>query len=93
MNSYILYEPNNALHAFTAAPMLQFQIFDPRGKIVQNIKFLSVNQNNDLISKLNPTRQQESRGMLDFENRAPDIKLLKIYTNRDNRTYFKKYDF
>ena len=84
MNSYFLYKPNNALRASTAILDLQFHIFDPRGKIVQNIKFLSVSQNNDLISKSNPTNQHESRGMLGFQNRASDSKLLKFYVNRDN---------
>ena len=62
MNSYLLYEPNSALRAFTITPELSFLIFDPRGKIVQNIKFSSVGQNSDLISKLDPTHQHESRG-------------------------------
>ena len=48
----------------TVALELQFHIFDPRGKIVQNVKFLSVNQTCGLISKLNPTHQHESKDML-----------------------------
>ena len=62
-------------------------------KIVQNIKFSSVNQNSDLNSKLNSTRQHESKGVLDFQNRAPGIKLLKFHTNQDNRVYLEKRDF
>ena len=31
--------------------------------------------------------------MLNFQTRAPDIKLLKFYTNQDNNAYFEKYDF
>ena len=31
--------------------------------------------------------------MLSLENRALDIKLSKIHTNRDNRAYFEKEDF
>ena len=38
---------------------------------------------------LSITRQHKSRGMLDFQNRALDIKLLKFYTNRDNQAYLK----
>ena len=32
--SYLLFEPNNALRAFTTDPELQFQISIPKGKIV-----------------------------------------------------------
>ena len=28
--------------------------------------------------------------MLSFQNRVPDIKLLKFYVNRDNEAYLKK---
>ena len=41
MNSYILYEPNSVFYAFIATPELKFQISDPRGKIIQNIKFFA----------------------------------------------------
>ena len=51
--------------------------------------FLPVSQNNDLISNLGPTHQHESRSMLGFQNRAMDIKLLKIHTSRDNRAYLE----
>ena len=93
MNSYLLYRPNRALYAFTAALALQLHISDPRGKIVQNIKFLPIDQNSDLILKLNTARQHESRGMLGFQNNARDPKLLKFHANRDNRAYLKKHDF
>ena len=63
------------------------------GKIVQNVKFSSVGQKSDLSSWLNPIYQHESKGMLDFRNRATDIKLLKIHANRDSKTYFEIYDF
>ena len=63
------------------------------GKIVQNVKFLSVSQNSNLISKLDYTCQHESKFMLSFQNRAPDNKLLKFYTNQDNRAYLEKHDF
>ena len=76
--SYLLYEPNYALHVFTVAPEFQFHISYPRGKIVQNVKFLSVNQNSDLSSKLNVTRQHDSRSMLSFQNRAPKYKVIEI---------------
>ena len=93
MNSYFLYVPNTALRAFTTALELQFHIFDYGGKIVQNVKFSPVSQNSDLISLLNPTCQHESNGILSFQNRAPDNKLLKFHVNRDNQAYFKKYNF
>ena len=48
MSSYLLYEPNYALHVFTAISELQFHISDPRGKIVQNFNFLLLSQNSVL---------------------------------------------
>ena len=77
------------LHAFTASE-LQFQTFDPRAKIVQNIKFSLVGQNNDLSLKLNPNNQHESIVMLNFQNRAQDLKILKFYANRNNSAYPEK---
>ena len=41
--------------------------------------FLPISQNNDLSSNLNSNRQNEAKGMLGFENRASDIKLLKFH--------------
>ena len=79
MSSHLLYEPNHALCAFTATLELQFHISDSRDKIVQNVKILHVRQNSDLNLKLNPTRQHESRGILSFQNRTPNIKLLKFH--------------
>ena len=93
MSSYLLYEPNNALRAFSAAPELQSHIFNPRGKIAQIVNFLSVSQNSDLSLKLNLTRQHKSRGMLGFQNRVLDIKILKFDTNRDNSAYLEKCNF
>ena len=55
--------------------------------------FLLVSQNNDLRSKLNPTRQHEFRGIVSFQNRALDIKLLKFHINQENNTYLEKHDF
>ena len=55
--------------------------------------FLPINQNSDSTLKLNPTRQHESMGMLGFQNRAPDTKLLKFHINQDNRAYLEKHDF
>ena len=78
MNSYLLYKPNGTLRAFTTASELQLQTSDPRDKIIQNVKILPINQNNDLSSQLNHTRQHKSKGMLSFQNKALDIKLLKI---------------
>ena len=71
----------------------QFHISDLRGKIIQNVKFSPIIQNSDSSSKLNPTSQHEPRGMLDFQNRAMDIKLLKFHANQENYTYLEKYDF
>ena len=65
-------------------PELQLHISDPKGKIVQNIKKKLVNQNNDLIPKLDSTHQHESKGMLSLQNKAPDIKILKFHVNRNN---------
>ena len=66
---------------------------DALDKIIQNINFSPVSQNSDLSSKLNPTRQHELKSMLNFQNKAPDIKILKIHINRDNIAYLKKLDF
>ena len=90
MNSYLLYKPNSFIRAFTVTPELQFQIFDPRDKIVQNVKFSSVNRNSDSTLQLNPTRLHKSRGMLGFQNIALDIKLFKFHVNWDNRGYVEK---
>ena len=48
--------------------------------------------NSALISNLNFTRQHESKGMLDLQNRAPYVK-LQFYVNRDNDVYLEKWDF
>ena len=93
MSFYLLYEPNHAFHAFTTTPELQYQISDPKGKIIRNVNFFSVCQNSDLSLKLNPTRQQQSRGMLNFKNRASVIKILKFYINRDNNACLEKHNF
>ena len=71
-----LIEPNHALHGFTAAPKLQFHISDPRSKIVQNVNFSPVSQNSNSSLKLNSTHYHEFRGMLGFQNRVMNIKLL-----------------
>ena len=52
-----------------------------------------VSQNSDLISKLDPTHQHESRDMLDFQNKALYSKLLKFHANQNNQTNLKKHDF
>ena len=80
-SSYLLYEPNHALRALKAASMPYFHIFDPKGKMVQNIIFFLVNQNSISSLKLNLTHQHESRDMLSFQNKVPDIKILKFQAN------------
>ena len=42
-----------------------------------------MSQTSDLVSKLNSTRQHESKGVLGFQNKALDTKLLKLHANRD----------
>ena len=91
--SCLLHKPNYALHAFAITSELQFYIFDPKGKIVQNVNFLHVSQNSDLSLKLNPNHQHESRGILGFQNKAPDIKILKFHANQDNSVYLEECDF
>ena len=93
MSSCLLYEPNHPIRAFIATPELQFQNSNPRGKIMQNINFLPISQNRDLILKLDLIRKHESRDMLDFQNRVSDVNILKFHTSRDNNTYLKKRDF
>ena len=61
LSSYLLYESNHALRVFTIAPKLQFKILNPRPKIIRNVNFSPVGQNNNLSLKLNSTRQQESK--------------------------------
>ena len=91
--SYLFYEPNNALRAFTTALEFQFKNFNHRGKMVQNVNFSSVSQNCYLSLKFNPTHQYESRCMLGFQNKALDVKILKFHTNHDNNIYLEKCDF
>ena len=50
-------------------------------------------KSNDLISKLDSTRQHESKSMLGFQNRALDTKLWKFHTNLKEKAYLKKCDF
>ena len=49
--------------------------------MVKNINFSSVHHNRDLSLKLNPNRQHESRGILIFQNRVLDIKILNFHAN------------
>ena len=91
MSFYLLCKPNHALCALTTAPELQIQNFNPRSKMVQNVNFLFISQNNDL--NLKSTRQHVSRGILGFQNRASNIEILKFHINRDNSDYLKKCDF
>ena len=93
MSSYLLYEPNYAIRAFTTAFELRFHIFDPKGRIVQNDNFLFISQNNDLSLKLNLTRENVFKCILDFQNRTPDVKILKFHQTWDNNTYLEKCDF
>ena len=57
----------HALCASTTAPELKFQNSNPRGKMVQNVNFSPVAQNNDLSLKFNSIRQHKSKGMLGFK--------------------------
>ena len=66
MSSYLYPELNDVFHALTTIPKLQIVNPNPRGKIIQNVKFLSVSQNNDLSLKLDSTCQNKSKGMLVF---------------------------
>ena len=61
--------------------------------MVQNVKFLPVDKNSDLSLNLNSTCHHEYRVLLDFQNRAPDVKKLKFYANWDNSTYLKNAIF
>ena len=63
------------------------------GKIVQNVNFSPVSKICDLNSKLNHTRQNESRCIFGFQNKAHGIKLLKFHRNRDNNANLEKRDF
>ena len=63
------------------------------GKIIQNVKFSYVRQTSDLILKLDSICQHESRGMLGFQNRAPNTKLLNFHANQEEIAYLGKYDF
>ena len=67
MSSYLLHESNNALCALTVAPELRIIIFNPRGKIIQNVKFSLVSQNSGLSSKLDSNHQNESGEYLIFK--------------------------
>ena len=80
MSSYLLYDLNLALRAFTAASELQFNISDPNGKIVQNVNFSPISQNNNLILKLNPTHQHVSKSMINFKNRSSYYDVTQIDT-------------
>ena len=93
LSFYFLYEPNRTLRVSTTTPELKCQNSNPRGKMVQKVNFSPVGQNNNLSLNLNPTCQQESRGMFGFQNRAPDVKILKFHVDQDNSAYFEKCDF
>ena len=62
-------------------------------KLSKMSNFFSVNQKSDPTLKLNPTHQHESKDMLGFQNRSPDIKLLLFHIKRDNSVYLEKHDF
>ena len=55
--------------------------------------FLSVSQKSNSSLKLNITHQHESNGMFSFQNRVPDIKILKFHRNQDNSVYLDKSNF
>ena len=46
-----------------------------------------------LLGILSWAYKHESSGMLGFQNRAPDTKLMKIHTSRDAWAYLEKCDF
>ena len=62
-------------------------------KMVQNVNFLSINQNSNLSLKLNPLYQHKFMCMPGFQNRASATKILKFHTNRDNSAYLGKCNF
>ena len=92
MSSYLLYKLNHALCVFATALDLQLHISD-WGQNHLKCQFSSISQSNGLSSNLNPNCQHESIGMIGFQNRVSDLKLLEFYTNRDNSIYLRKCDF
>ena len=81
VNEFLLYyELNDAFRAVITAPKLQIVNLNPRGKVVQNVKFLSITQNSNLSLKLDSTL----RGMLGFQNRAPEAYKPKFHVERCN---------
>ena len=90
MNLYLPHESNSALYAFTAAPNLKFAISNPKGKIVQKVKFLSVNRNSDLIPKLYSTHQDELGDVLSFQNRALEAYIPRGHAKRCKKAYLEK---
>ena len=93
MKLYLLYGLNNGLHTFITALEL-YSIFSTLGAKLSKISnFHSSVWTSDSISKLNPTCQHESKGMLGFQNRALDTKLLQFHVNRDEWAYLEKHDF
>ena len=59
------------------------------GKIVQNVKFLPVSQNNDLSSKSNSIHQNESRDVLGFQNKVLETYKPKWHAKRSMRLTLK----
>ena len=93
MSSDLLYESKNSLHKLTTTPELQVRIFNPKSKIVQNVKFSFVSQNSDLSSKSDSACQNESGCMLNFQNRALEANKSKLQAKRCNKDLSRKTYF
>ena len=63
---FLSHESNSALRALMTDLELRITIFDPRGKIVQKVKFSPISQNNYMSPKLDSTCQNESKDVLGF---------------------------
>ena len=80
MSSYLSHKSNSTLCALIATLQLQIEIFNPMGKIVQNVKFSHASQNNDLISNWIILVKTSSKGMFSFQDKSPEAYKLKLYT-------------
>ena len=66
---------------------------DPRGKIVQKCKILSVSQNYDLSLKLESTRRDESKGIFVSQNEALEVHKSNFHAKWCKITYLEKRAF
>ena len=85
MSSYPYSELNDIFRALKIAHELQIENLDPRGKIVQKVKFLSISQNSYLSLKSDITCQNGSSGIFDFRNRFPEVHKPKFTQNDATR--------